>query len=262
MDTVSTLINLSALLALMVSLWGVSLVKRDVSIVDAFWGFGFVLVAWISCATNWPVSQKSFVIATLVTIWGLRLSGFLFWRKFGEPEDARYGAMRKTHGDRFWWVSLLTVFGLQAVLIWFISLPVQVTGGAAESAAMSFDFLDWVGLSLWAVGFFFESVGDWQLAQFKSNPQNQGKVLDTGLWRYTRHPNYNGDYCVWWGSFFLSVSSGGLWTILSPVVMSVLLLKVSGVSLLEKDIAERRPEYEAYKKRTSAFFPWIPSSKS
>ena len=256
------LISLGVLMTLMLVMWIISLVKRDVSIVDSFWGFGFVVGAWLACILNWPVPSPILLITVLVTIWGLRLSGFLFRRKLDEPEDPRYGAMREKHGDRFWWVSLLTVFGLQGVLIWFISFPVQVAAiGDTPAINQGFNFWHWIGLALWLVGFFFESVGDYQLAKFKADKNNQGKVLDSGLWRYTRHPNYFGDFCIWWGLFFLAVGSGGAWTILSPILMAFLLLKVSGVTMLEKDISNRRPKYDAYKKRTNAFFPWFPKKQ-
>jgi steroid 5-alpha reductase family enzyme len=256
--TSTLLINFGVLLALMLLMWIVSLLRRDVSIVDSFWGFGFVVVAWLTTIFHWPISTPALLITVLVTIWGLRLSGFLFWRKLGEPEDPRYGAMREKHGDKFWWVSLLTVFGLQGILIWFISLPVQVAP-VSEQGLNGWHFL---GLTLWSIGFFFESVGDYQLAKFKADESNKEKVLDSGLWRYTRHPNYFGDFCVWWGIYLLSVGSGGAWTVLSPVLIAFLLLKVSGVTMLEKDISNRRPKYESYKKRTNAFFPWFPVDES
>jgi steroid 5-alpha reductase family enzyme len=250
------LINLAVVFAMMFLLWSASLIRRDASIIDPFWGLGFIVVAWVSCFLSWPVSTRAILITALVTLWGLRLSGYLFWRNHGKPEDARYAAMREKHGSRFWWVSLLTVFWLQALLLWFIAFPIQFA--ASGSGEIPFGWLDYVGVLLWLTGLFFETVGDWQLARFRADPTNKGKVLDSGLWRYTRHPNYYGDFCVWWGIYLLSIGAGGVWTFLSPLLMSVLLMKVSGVTLLEKDIAVRRPEYAAYKNRTSDFFPWPP----
>ena len=148
------------------------------------------------------------------------------------------------------------MFWLQAILLWFIAFPIQFA--TSNSSETPIGWLDCVGVLLWLTGFFFESVGDWQLARFRADPKNRGRVLDTGLWRYTRHPNYFGDFCVWWGIYVVSIGGGGVWTFFSPLLMSVLLMKVSGVTLLEKDINERRPEYAAYKLRTSNFFPWPP----
>ena len=252
--------NLMILLAMMFLLWLISQVRRDVSIIDPVWGVGFVVIAWATCIQNWPVSGRMLLVTSLVTIWGIRLWGYLFWRGIGEPEDSRYAAMRDKHDDRFWWVSLITVFGLQAFLLWLIAFPIQYTAASAE--ATSLGWLDAVGVLLWLVGFFFESVGDWQLARFRGNPDNRGKVLDSGLWRYTRHPNYFGDFCVWWGFYLLSIGAGAGWTIFSPLVMSILLMKISGVTLLEKNISERRPEYSSYKARTSSFFPWRPKNNN
>lgn len=249
----TSLLTLAAVAATMFLLWLVASARSDVSVVDIFWGFGFVGVAWIACWWNSAFRPRPLVLATLVTIWGLRLALHLYWRNRGRPEDRRYAAMRERHGTSFWWVSLWTVFILQAVLLWFVSLPIQVA--IAKNLETDWYWLDTAGLTLWAVGMLFESVGDWQLARFKAQPQNAGKVMDRGLWRYTRHPNYFGDSCVWWGLYLMCSAGGAAWTIASPLAMTTLLLKVSGVSLLESTITERRPEYAAYQARTNAFFP-------
>jgi steroid 5-alpha reductase family enzyme len=240
-------------------LWLLSVARRDASIVDPFWGTGFVLVAWMAWGMNAPVPWRVTLLAVLTTIWGLRLSGYLLWRNWGEGEDRRYAAMRRHHGARFWWVSLGTVFLLQGVILWFVSLPLQAAAASKTSTALS--WLDAIGIVVWLIGFTFESVGDWQLARFRADPANAGRVMDRGLWRYTRHPNYFGDFCVWWGLYLISASGGGAWTIGSPCVMSFFLLRVSGVKLLERDIADRRPEYAAYKSRTNAFFPGPPTNR-
>ena len=206
------LINLVVVFTMMFLLWLVSLVRRDVSIIDPVWGLGFIVVAWATCIQSWPVSSRMILVTVLVTIWGLRLSGYLFWRSIGEPEDARYAAMRKHHGDRFWWVSLITVFGLQAFLLWLIAFPIQFVGFNADGASLG--WLDVVGVMLWLVGFFFESVGDWQLARFRGDPNNRGKVLDSGLWRYTRHPNYFGDFLIY---VSFALSGAWIWGIFSPI---------------------------------------------
>jgi len=200
-----------------------------------------------------PWSARISLLAALTTLWGVRLSWHLARRNHGRPEDPRYAAMRVAYGPRFWWISLFTIFLLQGAILWFVSLPLQVA--AVRDLPRAVSIADVLGTVLWSVGFLFESVGDWQLARFKADPANAGKVLDRGLWRYTRHPNYFGDCCVWWG---LYLSSAAAWTIASPVVITLLLLKVSGVALLERTIADRRPDYAAYQARTNAFFPGPP----
>lgn len=242
--------------ALMAGLWLVSLLRRDASIVDPFWGLGFVVVAWLAwlrCEANEP---RGWLLVGLTSAWGLRLSLYLLWRNVGHGEDRRYAAMRAHHGRRFWWISLFTVFLLQAAILWFVSLPLQVALATDESTPLG--IADAIGVALWLLGFCFESIGDWQLARFQADPAHAGRVLDRGLWRYTRHPNYFGDFCVWWGLYLVAAAGGAAWTIASPALMSFLLLKVSGVSLLERTIVERRPEYRRYIARTNAFFPYWP----
>lgn len=245
--------NFTVVVAAMTLLWLLSLAKRDASIIDPIWGLGFVVVAWISFWLNAPAGWRVSLLVILTTIWGCRLSLFLLWRNWAEAEDRRYRAMREHHGPNFWWVSLFTVFLLQALLLWFVSLPIQIASVASEASPLN--WLDGFGMLLWSLGFAFETIADWQLARFKSDPQNCGRVLDRGLWRYTRHPNYFGDFCVWWGLYFLAASGGASWTFLSPLLMSFLLMRVSGVTLLERTITDRRPEYSDYKARTNAFFP-------
>lgn len=240
----------------MVLLWLVAISRRDVSVVDIFWGLGFGVVAWLACWWNSTNQPRSLLLAGLTSLWGLRLALYLCWRNWGRAEDRRYAAMRQRHGAAFDWVSLWTVFLLQAAILWFVSLPIQVAVAGNQSTA--WNWLDATGITLWTVGFLFESVGDWQLARFQMQPHNAVRVMDRGLWRFTRHPNYFGDFCVWWGLYLISAAGGATWTIASPLLMSVLLLKVSGVSLLESTIADRRPEYAAYRARTNAFFPGRP----
>ncbi len=250
------LINFEVLLALTLTLWALSLALRDVSIIDIFWGLGFVVVAWTSAAlASWP-STRAMLLVAMVTIWGVRLSGYLAWRNIGEAEDRRYREMRSHWGDRFPLVSLFTVFWLQAVILWVVAFPLQIGVRTTSSLGL----LDALGLAVWCIGLFFEAVGDAQLARFKAEPGNEGKVFDQGLWRYTRHPNYFGDFLVWWGFYFVAASDGAWWTIFSPMLMAVLLIKVSGVTLLERSLADRKPDYQTYVRRTSAFFPWPPKS--
>ncbi|HEY4259577.1 MAG TPA: DUF1295 domain-containing protein [Schlesneria sp.] len=250
------LINFGCLIAVMVMIWVVSLVRRDASIIDPFWGTGFVIVAWLSCAWNHATDPRSLLLADLTTVWGLRLSLYLLWRNSNHGEDRRYAAMRTHHGANFAWVSMFTVFLMQAVILWFVAFPLQAALASKESAPLT--AFDAVGIAVWSLGFLFESIGDWQMARFQADPDNEGKVMDRGLWRYTRHPNYFGDFCVWWGLYLLAAPAGAAWTIGSPIVMSLLLMKVSGVTLLESTITDRRPDYAAYKARTSSFVPWFP----
>ncbi|HEY0984039.1 DUF1295 domain-containing protein [Schlesneria sp. T3-172] len=251
--------SLVIVLVSMTILWIIGTVRRDVSLVDLFWGMGFVIIAWTAWGLNSPASSRTWLLVLLTTIWGLRLSSFLAWRNWGKDEDHRYAAMRNYHGQRFGWVSLVTVFLLQGVLMWFISLPQQVA--ITTPIAPPLGVWDAMGIAIWSLGFIFETVGDWQLARFKSIPSNSNRVMRTGLWRFTRHPNYFGDFCVWWGIYLIAAAGGAWWTIGSPLLMSVLLLKVSGVTLLESTIGDRRPDYAAYQAQTNAFFPWFPASE-
>ncbi len=249
------LTNALVVFALMTALWALSLVLKDASIVDIFWGAGFAVIAWVTFFVADGSDARRVLFVVLVSLWGLRLAGYLAWRNIGKGEDYRYRAMRKRHGDRFAIVSYGTVFLLQGALMWVVSLPVQA--GQVPTAGLI--WLDVVGIGLWAVGLFFETVGDIQLARFKADPANQGHVMDRGLWRYTRHPNYFGDFLVWWGLYAVALASGDAWwTIVGPIVMSTLLMRVSGVALLEKSLSKRREGYAEYVRRTNAFFPGPP----
>jgi steroid 5-alpha reductase family enzyme len=249
--------GLAVVAASFAALWLVSLAKRDASIVDPFWGIGFVLVAWFWFVRGEAGTGRALAQAVAVTLWGARLSGYLLWRNAGAGEDFRYRAMRANAPDRFWWVSLFQVFLLQAVILWVVALPVlavqRATGPATWSA------WDVAGAIVFLTGLAFETVGDAQLVRFKADPANRGRVLDRGLWRYTRHPNYFGDALVWWGLFLPALAvPGAWWTALGPVLMTALLMKVSGVALLEKTLTETKPAYRDYVRRTSAFVPWPP----
>ena len=252
--TTILLTTLVATMAMMVFLWLVSLAIRNASIVDIFWGVGFAIVAVFTFAlSNGYLPRKRLIIA-LAVIWGLRLAIHIGWRNHGKGEDFRYQAMRKRIGERFALVSLFTVFGLQGVLMWVISLPLQASQISSEPAR--FTWLDFLGVALWIIGFSFEALGDWQLGRFKADPANKGRVMDQGLWAYTRHPNYFGDALLWWGFFLIALSNpGSWWSLISPVLMTTLLMKVSGVALLEKTLVKTRPEYRDYVRRTSAFVP-------
>jgi steroid 5-alpha reductase family enzyme len=239
------------------ALWLVSLRRRDASIVDVFWGPGFVGIALVALALSESRSPRRWLALALVALWGLRLGAHLFRRNRGRGEDFRYRAMRRHHGERFALVSLASVFGLQALLQWIVSLPLQLAILAPGPTRLG--VWDAVGVGLFAVGLGFEAVGDLQLARFKADPANAGRVLDRGLWRFTRHPNYFGDCVVWWGFQALALAApGGAWTVVGPLVMTVLLRRVSGVTLLERHLARSRPGYADYVARTSPFLPRPP----
>ncbi len=237
--------------------WLASLLVDDASIVDRFWGGGFALVALVSFAYLDKGTPRASLLLAMATVWGLRLCAYLTWRNWGQGEDYRYRAMRTYHGDRFSFISLITVFLFQGVLTWFISLPLQI--GISGRLAEPLNPLDYLGAGLWLVGLVFETAGDFQLARFKANPANAGKVMDRGLWRFTRHPNYFGDALVWWGIYLVAASApNGVYTVLSPALMTFLLLRVSGVQLLEKRLVKTRPAYADYVARTNAFVPGPP----
>jgi steroid 5-alpha reductase family enzyme len=258
MDMQAYLLALALILGVGVLAWGVSVAIRNVAFVDSLWSLFFLLAAIVFAASAWPLGARGLLVTVLVTIWALRLSIYITARNWGEPEDYRYQKIRANNEPGFAFKSLYIVFGLQGVLAWFIAMPlvpaIMSPGGIGP--------IELVATALWVLGFVFEAGGDYQLARFKRNPANEGRVLNSGLWRYTRHPNYFGDFCVWWAFYLFAFSAGGWWTALSPVLMSLLLLKVSGVALLEKTITERRPEYAEYVRRTNAFFPGAPKSAS
>ena len=245
-----------AIVVLMLATWLVSLALRNASIVDITWGFGFVLVAWVVRFQGDTNERRQWLLVALTTIWGLRLAGYLFWRNHGQPEDYRYQAMRRRHGRQFPLVSLGTVFAFQGLMMWIVSLPVQL---GQVSSTPDLGPLAALGVAVWALGIFFESVGDIQLARFKADPGNAGQVMDRGLWRYTRHPNYFGDACVWWGIGLIAAETGvGAWGLIGSALMTVLLVRVSGAALLEKSLRKRKPGYEEYVARTSSFIPRPP----
>jgi steroid 5-alpha reductase family enzyme len=224
--------------------------------VDRFWGLAFVLQAWWYAAPDLPGDWPAGALLALVTIWGVRLSFHITRRNWGKGEDYRYVEMRTRHGGRFPIVSLGTVFLLQAALAWLIGMPLYA--GLADGDGTVRHGVASVGVVVWIVGFVFETVGDRQLERHRADPSRRGAVLATGLWRYTRHPNYFGDAAVWWGLWMIAAARGGWWTVFAPVLMTVFLLRVSGVTLLERRLRESRPGYREYAERTSSFFPWPP----
>ncbi|MCE2855084.1 MAG: DUF1295 domain-containing protein [Ilumatobacteraceae bacterium] len=245
-----------AIAVVMVSTWLLSVALKNASIVDIVWGAGFVVVTWVMQLTIEGDSSRQWLITAMVSIWGLRLSGYLARRNIGHGEDWRYVAMRKRHGRRFPLVSLVTVFALQGVVMFLVSLPVQL-GHADRSPSVGPVAV--MGLLVWFLGIVFEAVGDMQLRRFKKDPSNAGLVMDRGLWSLTRHPNYFGDSCVWWGIGIVAAEAGtAAWGLIGPVVMTLFLTKVSGVPMLERSLAKRKPGYADYMARTSGFFPRPP----
>jgi len=244
----------ASLLMVAVFFWLVSLIRNDVSIVDSLWSLMFLLVVVVYSLMSDTGGPREVLILALVAVWALRLSAYITWRNHGHPEDYRYQEIRANNEPGFRYKSLYIVFGLQAVLAWIISLPLA----GAISGQSAIGFLDYAGCALFLTGLFFEAVGDLQLSRFRKDPANAGKVLDKGLWHYTRHPNYFGNFTIWWGFYLIALSAGAWWTIIAPLLMTFLLLKVSGVALLEKDISGRRPDYQQYIRRTNAFFPGFP----
>lgn len=246
-----------AIASWMLLFWLLSIPMRNVAIVDIAWGLGFVIVSLVTLLLVESPSPGALLLVAMTVVWGLRLSGYLAWRNLGKPEDKRYKEMRDLRGGKFIWTSLWMIFGAQGVLVWIISLPLQL--GIPQSYP-GWHPLHFVGLAIWLIGFLFETIGDAQLVRFKSNPANKGQVLNIGLWRYTRHPNYFGDFLVWWGIFVTSVAGvwSNSWTIIGPLLMSYLLMKFSGVPMLESSMKASRPGYAEYVRQTSGFFPWWP----
>ncbi len=242
------------LLALVGVLWLISLPLRNASIIDIFWGIGFAVVAWYAIVVgSGTLAWNDVLLTLLVTIWALRLGGYIAWRNHGKGEDPRYAQWREEGGQWWWLISLFQVFVLQGALIWVIGATI-----AAAIWAPVLDGLEWLivlGTVLWGIGFYFEAVGDWQLQQFKSNRSSKKEVLNTGLWGLTRHPNYFGDACLWWGYGCFALATGNWLFLLGPVLMTILLLKISGVALLEESMREEKPNYAEYIESTPAFFP-------
>ena len=251
-DLASGLIALGAISGLAVAAWLVSVKKRDVSIVDGLWP-AFIWIGGFVYAWTAALMPLGWVAMTLLTIWAARLCLHITVRNHGEPEDRRYQKIRANNQPGFEWKSLYLVFLLQAILAWIVALPLMATRSAS-----GFGLLNIAAIGVIGFGIVFEALADWQLVRFKARPDTGGRVLDTGLWRYSRHPNYFGECCVWWGFGVLGFAAGAWWSLASPILMTVLLLKVSGVTLLEVDIGERRPGYARYRRETSAFVPWKP----
>jgi steroid 5-alpha reductase family enzyme len=236
------------------ALWVVSLVLENASIVDVFWGIGFIIVAWFYTATVPETATfRGLLSSILVTVWGLRLALHVGFRNAGAGEDFRYRKWRQEAGSNFWWISYFKVFLLQSVILWVVSSPLLLS--QLEHDGAPFGLFEFAGVGLWVIGFLFESVADWQLARFKRNPDNQGRILRSGLWSLSRHPNYFGEALLWWGFGLMAIPTGGLLAAVGPVMITFLLLKVSGVSMLDAALVDRRPGYSDYIRSTPAFLP-------
>ncbi len=222
--------------------WATSVMKRDASIVDSVWSL-MILAAGIAYGASW--------LLALAALWAVRLSVYITWRNWGEAEDRRYQAIRRRNEPGFAFKSLYLVFGLQALLAWIVSAPLLAAAGTLAPAS----WLDYAGGALVLFGIAFEAVADWQVARWRARRPEPGAVLEQGLWRYSRHPNYFGEFCVWWGFGLVALAAGAWWALVSPLLMTLLLLRVSGVTLLEDDLRKRKPAYREYATHTNAFFP-------
>jgi len=234
-------------------LWALSLALKNAGIVDIFWGPGFVLVgAFYAITIPGAPTLRGLVVLALVTVWALRLALHIGVRNIGAGEDFRYRKWRDEAGDNFWWISFFKVFLLQAVVLWIVSSPLLLahTGGSDPIG-----LIGGLGVALWCCGFVYETVADWQLRRFKKDPANAGRVMRAGLWSLSRHPNYFGETVLWWGIGLLALPAGGWITLAGPILITFLLLEVSGVALLDSEMVERRPGYADYISSTPAFIP-------
>lgn len=250
--------TLIPMLLVAIFFWAVSLIKKDVSIVDSLWSVFFIISTSVIYLQIDAPSLRAQIVTLLVLIWGVRLSLYITIRHWGHQEDHRYQTIRANNNPGFNFKSLYLIFILQAVLAWIIAMPLFFS----VTAENSFTHIDFIGIAFWLVGMIFESVADYQLWKFKKKPENAGKILTAGLWKYTRHPNYFGEFMIWWGYFCFAWSAGAYFTVFSPIIMTFLLMKFSGVGLLEQTM-KLRPGYEKYMKTTNAFFPgWLRKDKT
>ncbi|WP_295888495.1 DUF1295 domain-containing protein [uncultured Thiohalocapsa sp.] len=248
--------GLAAGLAVAVAGWLMSMLTRNASLADALWSLLFLAMTITYMALAPAPAERAYLVLFLITVWAVRLAVFISLRHWGAAEDRRYRRLRAQYEPDFASNSLYLVFGAPAIVAWIISLPLL---GIALGAT-PLGWLDFVAVAVWLVGFGFEAIGDQQLARFQADPDNRTRVLDTGLWRWTRHPNYFGEACIWWSWYLFALAAGAWWTIIGPLLMTYLLLRVSGVALMEQDIGERRPGYHDYRRRTNAFFPGPPKT--
>ncbi len=231
--------------------WFFSVPRKNVTHVDSMWSLFFLIAALSTAYLSEALSLRAIIVLVLVAAWSIRLCIYLTWRNWGPHEDHRYAQIRQNNSPYFWLKSIYIVFGLQTLLAWAVAISLIV----AIAADNALNIVDYIGFILVVFGLCWETIADWQLSIFKSDPTSKGKVFSSGLWRYSRHPNYFGECMVWWGFYLFALATGAWWAVLSPILMTLLLLKVSGVSLLESTIKERRPAYAEYINTTNAFFP-------
>jgi steroid 5-alpha reductase family enzyme len=253
------LIALASNLLISGLVWAVSAVQGNLALADRVWSLLILLSAVIFAVLLPPMSSQLIAMLVICVLWALRLSLFIMKRSWGQPEDRRYAEMRARHQPTFIWTSLYKVFELQAVLAWLIAMPFLAVA-TAHTRSSTWSWLDYLGLGLATFGVIFEAYADAQMAAFKAKASEKSSVMQAGLWRYSRHPNYFGESCVWWGFGLVAVSAGGWWALLSPILITFLLLRVSGINLQEKDVASRSVAYASYVRRTSSFVPWPPIS--
>ena len=245
------------IISLLTILWLISVFIKNVSIADILWALGFLFINLYYFLASDEFYTRKIILLVLVTLWALRLSIYLAWRNIGKGEDYRYQEFRKKYGEeRYWWVSFFQVFLLQGILIVLVSLPLLATNFETQNDYLN--LFDYLAILFWVIGFIVESAGDYRLSKFKMNPNNKGKVLNTGLWKYTRHPNYFGDTIVWWAYAIFSIASQNYWSFIGSIIMTLLIVKVSGVALLEKSLKDKKLEYLEYIRKTNSFFPWFP----
>lgn len=252
--------GLAGIVALALLAWLLSLWIRDVSIIDSFWSVFIATAGAVYVFTAAAITPRAQLMLGIVLLWALRLCIYLTWRNHGQPEDRRYQQIRARNQPNFEFKSLYLVFGLQAVLAWLVAMPLL----AAARSGTALNALDVVGAVIAVCGVIIEAMADQQMAAFKADVTQRGQVMDRGWWRYSRHPNYFGECLVWWGVFLIALAGGhmwygNVWCVISPLLITVLLVKISGVPLLEGDIAERRPAYRDYIARTSSLVPWPPT---
>ncbi len=256
MNLVETVLIIAIFIIIYMSFFFIiSIIKKDSSVVDIGWGLGFVGVALLTLMIHQNFYFKQIVVFVLTALWGFRLAIHIYSRNKGKEEDWRYKQWREDWGENFKLRAFFQIFMLQGFFMFIISAPIILIN---SSSYTDFSIIDFAAIGIWIIGFFFEAVGDYQLKKFKDNPENKGKIMTTGLWKYTRHPNYFGEVTMWWGIFLLTVGvPNAIFAIVSPALITFLLLKVSGIPMLEKKY-KNNPEYQEYKKRTSGFFPFLP----
>ena len=243
------------ILAFILVVYAIAQFIKDNSIVDIAWGIGFIIAASISFLESNKFFSQNLLVNSLVVIWGLRLAIYIFIRHHGKPEDYRYKEMRDSWGKNVLLMGLLKVFLPQVIVMYIIAFPVLAVNSFPHDGLQITDI---AGAIIWLTGFYFEAVSDMQMFRYKKDPANKGKVMKYGLWKFTRHPNYFGEAAMWWGIFIIAIPSGYWYlSLLSPVVITLLIIKVTGVELLEKKYKDN-PEYQEYIRKTSSFIPLPP----